>query len=262
MKKLVFFVLILISVGILVSAISQSDFLNVIFSENRGSVDDASRGHVTYDIGKGWNLVPLKFIMESAGRYWSNFKEGRTCEQDIFQNVWYYSPVRGSYYHIPAIDDWGAPKTRNNDVLLNEFKAKYYHIYAGSAWIYSPKNCILEGDDGTQLISGSYGNAEQEKVYQYKELILKAGWNFVPVDMKMVAYEKSLKDLFNSCSAQKFYKYDRSGNKWVEITAEVMSGNKLQINQIFETILVKTTQDCNFADYDASSSTAPPGIPN
>lgn len=71
--------------------------------------------------------------MESSGVYWSNFKEGQTCEQDIFQNVWCYSPVIGNYYHIPLIDDWGAPKTRNNDVLLNEFKAKYYHVYAGSA---------------------------------------------------------------------------------------------------------------------------------
>jgi|SRR3989344_8040977 len=200
--------------------------------------------------------------MESSGRYWSNFKEGQTCGQDIFQNVWYYSPIRGSYYHIPEIDDWGAPKTRNNDVLLNEFKSKYYHIYAGSAWIYSPKNCILEGDDGTQLVSGSYGNFEQEKVYQYKELVLKAGWNFVPIDVSMVAYEKSLKDLFNSCGAQKFYKYDKANNNWVDITAEISSGNKLVPSDIFTTYLVKTTINCNFADYKASSGSTPPAIPS
>jgi len=52
-----------------------------------------------------------------------------------------------------------------------------------------------KNSQGVQLISENYGNTEQEKSYNYKELVLKAGWNFVPVDMKMVAYQKSLKDL-------------------------------------------------------------------
>lgn len=247
-----------------VIAISQSDFQNIVFSENRGNTDDESPpgGHVTYNIGKGWNLVPLKFLAEASGRFWGNFKEGKTCEQNIFQNVWYYSPIRGGYYHIPVMDDWIAPKTRNNEVLLKEFKAKYYHIYSGSAWVYSSENCILEGDDGTSLVSGNYGDAEQEKGYRHTELVLKAGWNFVPVDIRMVAYEKSLKDLFDSCSPQKFYKYDKAKNKWMDITSQINLGNKLVPGNIFETYLVKITNDCNFADYEVTSSSNPPAVPN
>ncbi|MBS3136131.1 hypothetical protein J4401_04180 [Candidatus Woesearchaeota archaeon] len=52
-----------------VSAISRSDFQNILLDDNRGSVDDASGGKVIYNIGKGWNLVPLKFIMESSASY-------------------------------------------------------------------------------------------------------------------------------------------------------------------------------------------------
>lgn len=36
-----------------VLAISQSDFQNVVLNDNRGSIDDASGGHVTYKMGKG-----------------------------------------------------------------------------------------------------------------------------------------------------------------------------------------------------------------
>ena len=147
-------------------------------------------------------------------------------------------------------------------MLLNEFKAKYYHIYGGSAWIYSPENCIFGGSDGVELISENYGNTEQEKSYNYKELVLKAGWNFVPVDMKMVAYQKSLKDLFSSCGAQRFYKYDKANNQWIDAASESNSGDKLMPDDIFTTYLVKTTTDCNFAYYEPSSSSGPPAMPN
>ena len=253
-------IFLILGLGTATATLSRTDFENVVFSDNRGSTNEASHGHVIYNINKGWNIVPLKFMMEASGRYNANEKEGQTCNRDIFQNVWYYSPVIKDYYHIPVIDDWGAPKTRNNNILLNEFKAKYYHIYAGSAWVYSLKNCILEGDDGTQLVSGSYGDEQQEKGYTHKELVLKAGWNFVPVDMRMAAYEKSLKELFDNCGATKFLVYDKNGNRWQDISASV--NNKIPISDIFKTIVVKTTQDCNFADYEASSSTAPPSLPS
>ena len=267
-KKILLGILILTVLSFFSSAtLTRSDFDNVIFSNGRGSSTSAAGQpgeHVIYNIGKGWNLVPLKFMMEATSRYWSNYKEGKTCEQDIVQNVWYYSPVQGKYYHIPRMDDWGSPKQRGNSFLLNEFKGKFYHIHGGSAWVYSPNNCILEGDSGIQLITeGSYGSElEPETGYQYKELVLKAGWNFVPVDMRMVAYEKSIKELFEQCNAQRFYKYDKANNKWVDVASEVGAGNKLGVGDIFDTILIKTTKDCNFANYDASSSSSPPSIPN
>jgi len=54
-NKLITPIILVILAGFVasVSAISQSDFKNVIFNNNRGSADDASRGHVTYNIGKG-----------------------------------------------------------------------------------------------------------------------------------------------------------------------------------------------------------------
>src|SRR3989344_3893048 len=269
MKKIILYTVLafIFSAGLpgFVSAVlTKADFENITFSGNRGSVNEASHGHVIYNLGKGWNLVPLKFLMESKGRYSSYQKEGKTCDSDVFDNVWYYSPAKGSYYHMPALDDWSYPKTRNNDFLLNEFKQKYYHIHAGSAWAYTPEDCSLEGEDGTQLISENYGNAEQEKNYNYKELVLKAGWNFVPVDYKMVAYEKSLVGLFSKCEPEKFYKYDKHNNKWVNLTeaskAASASSSKLFPLDIFDTILVKTKKDCNFADYSMSSISVPPSL--
>lgn len=78
----------------------------------------------------------------------------------------------------------------------------------------------------------------------------------------MIVYGKSLKDLFNSCGAQKFYKYEQANNKWVDAASEISSGNKLIPRDIFTTYLVKTTTNCNFANYEASSSSIPLSIPN
>lgn len=51
-KKIILLTSLILLVGLIgfVFGISQSDFQNVIFNDNRGSVDDASRGHVTYNI--------------------------------------------------------------------------------------------------------------------------------------------------------------------------------------------------------------------
>lgn len=251
---------LIVSASIAVSAFSPQDFRNIVLSDNRGTIEDAfSSGHVTYAIGKGWNLVPLAFIQEAAGRYWSNHKEGQSCNQDIFQNVWYYSSTTNDYYHLPYIDDWGSPVTRNNAFLLNDFRAKYYSIYAGSGWIYSPENCILEGDSGGELISDSYGG--QAGGYQYKELTLKAGWNFVPIEPRMVYYEKTWKGVLEACGGDRIYHYDQPKNKWIDLTknTEVLD-RKFMPGDIFNTYLIKTTRDCALAEYSSSGS-APPSLP-
>ena len=247
------------------AALVESDFENVTFSNNRGRTTEKAGNHVIYNLGKGWNLVPLKFLMEASGRYNSYYKEGQTCDQDVFQNIWYYSPVRADYYQLPTINDWGSPKTRGNDVLLKEFQQKYYHIYAGSAWAYTPESCSIEGDSGTQLLYGNYSNDQQEIGYSHKELILKAGWNFVPINMKMVGYEKSLVELLSPCGLEKAYTYDQLNNKWIDSTAAAknQSGSStLFVSDLFETILVKTSVDCNFADFEDSSLSSPPALPN
>jgi len=249
----------------LVSAtITKSDLQNVTFGNNRGSAEEAGGGHVTYNLGEGWNLVPLKFLREASGRYHSYSQKGQACEQDIFQNVWYYSPVRKSYYQIPVMADWGAPRTRGNNVLLEEFRRKYYHIYGGSGWVYTSKNCSIEGDSGTQLISENYSDDQQGIGYNYKELVMKAGWNFVPVDLHMVIHEKSIVELFSACSPEKFYKYNKVSNEWLDLTdaAKADSGSTLFVGDIFDTMLVKTRRDCNFADYRTSPISAPPALPN
>jgi hypothetical protein len=255
------FLIIIITVGNASAVVSPSDLQNVVFSDDRGSTNEASHGHVTYNLVEGWNLVPLAFMYESSGRYWANHKEGRSCSQDIFQNVWYYSPVLKDYYHIPVMDDWASPVSRNNDLLLNEFKGKYYHVFSGSGWVYSPSDCILEGDSGTQLFADSYGSSELRPGYNKKELVLKSGWNFVPLDMHMAVYEKSLKELFASCQATRFYTYDPKSRKWVDASPEVSAGKKIPFADIFKTYVVKTSRDCNFADFSEASKSAPPTLP-
>ncbi len=234
-----------------------------------GRVEGADdHGHVIMTINKGWNLLPLRFIMDASGRYWGNYKEGQTCNQDVFQSVWYYSPASRDYYHIPVIDDWGAPGSRNNDFLLNEFLAKYYHIHAGSAWLYSPDMCILETDSGVELIFESFHDGDRSHYFKKEELILKSGWNFIPMNMRMYVFERNPYELLQDCSPSKFYGWNSRIQKWEALTDEIMEVIRTgeydtpQTSNIFETILVKTNRDCYFADFDQTSGSAPPAIPN
>ena len=233
---------------------------------NNGYVENMD--HVVVSLDKGWNLLPLKFIMETSGRYWSNYREGETsCEQDIFQNVWYYSPVARKYYPIPVIDDWGAPKTRENNFLLQEFRNKYYSIYAGSAWIYTPEACSLAGDSGTSLWSESYGDSEQEKSYRREELVMKAGWNFFAPDYGMYALQKNPWQLLESCGVEKAHGWHSDTQEWENIINEVRGAmsqgdyDAIQTTNIFETVLVKTSQDCNLLDFESQSGSQPPELP-
>jgi len=267
-KKLMLLLLSFVLLGGLVSAaLTREDFTNLQLSNNLGTVDDF-KGHITINVQKGWNILPLKFIAEASGRYWGNFKEGQTCEQDIFQNVWYYSPVSGGYYHLPNIDDWRFPVSRNNNVLLTEFQNKYYHIYAGSGWIYSSKACILEGDEGVGLISMNYGG-ETGVGYNYNELNMKAGWNFIPVDYLWSGQEMSLREVFSDCGMEKLNIWDSQNQKWTYDSAQMNNisyfalDEKIAPSMVFKTLLVKTGKDCYLAKnvIDGASQGNPPSLP-
>ncbi|MBS3090855.1 hypothetical protein J4217_00210 [Candidatus Pacearchaeota archaeon] len=261
------FALILLG-AVFVSALNLQDFTNLQLGNNQGIVESPN-GHVTINVVKGWNVLPLKFISEASGRYWGNYKEGQTCSQDVFQNVWYYSPERASYYHIPVIDDWSAPKTRDNAFLLGELQGKYYHVFAGSAWMYSPKNCTLEGDNGVDLVSRSYGSEDQDISYSYGDLILKAGWNFVPVDYLWSAMDKSFAEVFAGCNVEKFNIWDSQKQKWLFSISQNVTSASFAWNEeiappmIFTTLVVKTGNDCALAKnvIDGQTDSNPPALP-
>ncbi len=237
--------------------LTEDDFQQVVFNDNLGTVNG---DHVTVNLKQGWNLLPLAFIADAGARYWGNYKEGSTCSQDVFQNVWFYSPEFRDYYHIPVdkgeqlsnIDDWVYPKTRGNNFLLNEFKNKYYHIYAGSAWIYSEGNCILEGDNGITLIYDQFNNDEQETSYKHDELVLRKGWNFIPVDMLMVASEVPFSQIFEGCNVIKYNVWDNEKQDWTVLEEDMQNldgfNNETPDKEnIFSTFVIKTDSDCNLA---------------
>lgn len=266
--------ILLIGLPFSVSAVlTKQDFQQITLNDNFGSVNG---DQVNLNLKQGWNLLPLKFIAEAGGRYWSNYENGATtCEQEIFQNVWYYSPEFGDYYHVPVdkdeqlanIDDWRSPKTRGNDFLLGEFQNKFYNVYAGSAWIYSEKPCSLRGDDGIGLLSKEQVSEEQGKSYKYDELTLKAGWNFIPVDMLMSATEVSFGEIFARCNIIKYNVWDNANQDWI-----IPKENMQDLNQfnneipnkknVFDTMVLKIGSDCKLGEniYNLLEGTVPKPI--
>ena len=264
MSKIIMFIVMIavLSFGVF-SVMSIDQFTNLELGNNQGHVD-SPKDHVTMNLKKGWNLLPLKFISDASGRYWSNKKEN-TCEQDVFLNIYVYSPVKKQYTKLLVIDDWKSPKSRNNEFLLGEFAGKYFHIYAGSAWLYAPKECTLEGDDGVGLISKSYGSEGEGKSYSYEQLVLKSGWNFIPVDYYWPAAERSFADIFDSCGVEKYYLWDNQKQSWIAASQQESGWNeKISPLMTFTTILVKTSKDCSIAKniIDGPSGSVPPPIPN
>jgi len=212
---------------------------------------------VSLNLKQGWNLLPLEFIADSAGRYWTFNREGKTtCNQDIFYNVWYYSPELNDYYHIPAvndsegqinINDWRSPKTNNNALLLNEFQKKYYHVFYGSAWIYSEEDCALTTSMDVDFFTINGGKDGID--FTYDELTLKKGWNLIPVGGMMSVTNLSFGEIFKGCDVQRVNVWDNEHQKWLaseEEMTDLSNFNKEvpNLGSIFSTIAIKTGSDC------------------
>ena len=246
-KQLVIFSLclsMLILVGVLVSAITYSpnDFVNIQLDKQRGFVQDEEI--VRINIKQGWNLLPISFLASASGQ---NHREN-ACNQDIFYNVWIYSALDKKYYNIPTnenedyeLRNWISPKNQNDEFLLNEFNSKSYSVFAGSAWIYSEENCVLESQSGTELI---LGHGEINTINN-RDFVLKAGWNLIPIDKYMVFSEAPVSEFFNGCGVEDYVFWDNENQEWIS------NKNEFNFNvfpdDIFKTFAVKTKTDCNFA---------------
>lgn len=272
MKKTISYLIILALLSSCAFGVmSIENFRNVQLGDPNhdfGKIDDFD-GHVTLNVKQGWNIIPLRFLSSASGRYWS-FKKDTTCDQELFKNIYVYSPVVKQYSLVPVIDDWNYPKSRNNNFLLGEFQAKYYHAFAGAAWVYSPKACVIEADHGAKLLAMNGGSDPEGISYNYKDLKLKAGWNFVPVDYTMSALERTPKDIFDGCGVEKFNLWDAQNQQWVHTTSQHPESTDFAWDEpiapgfIFSTFVIKTTKDCNLAKnvFDGPSGSTPPTIPN
>jgi len=230
---------------------------------------------VKLNVEQGWNLVPIKLLEGMAGRYWSLQKEGiTTCEYDVAHKTWMYSPVAKKYTNF-VIDDWISPDSRNNAFLKNEFSSKYFHVFYGSAWIYSTKSCILAYDSVgaypsyNMAVTASASEIEASKNYTYAELTMKAGWNFFPIDTWMASLNKSNNDILGDCQVSKVNYWDATNQKWqLSATEMTDTANRLRDptspsifvqDSVFKTILIKTENDCKISV--TGSSNGPPTIP-
>ncbi len=262
MKWLIVPVMMLLLVGAVSAMLPMETFTNLELGNGQGHIDDV-RGHVTMNLKAGWNLLPLEFIMEASGRYWSN-KDDLTCSQDVFHTVWVYSPVEKKYTLLPRIDDWGAPVSRNNVYLQREFAGKYFHIFDGSGWIFTPNDCTLEGDSGVGIVAKSFGMVDQGIEGTYEELVMKAGWNYIPIDYYWPAMEHTFGTVFSGCNVEKYYLWDNAGQRWIPAYQEGFGWNE-QISPLmtFTTLLVKSNTDCRLAKniIDGPPGAVPPALP-
>lgn len=250
-------------VGVVVALIDTEYQQQVNLNDQFGTIkynEVVTRGisEVSLNLKQGWNLLPLEFIGDAAGRYWAFNREGKTtCNQDIFYNVWYYSPELNDYYHVPIandsegqinIRDWQSPKSRGNTFLTNEFQKKYYHIFYGSAWIYSEEDCALTTSMDVDFFTISGGKDGID--FTYDELTLKKGWNLIPVGGMMSVVGLSFAEIFRGCDVQKVNAWDNEHQKWLasekEMTDFLSNFNKEvpNLERIFSTIAIKTGTDC------------------
>lgn len=237
------------------------------FSFMDGQGTATSHDHIEIRLDKGWNLVPIKYLAEASGRYHANYEEGISCDQDILQNVWYYSPAKNDYILLENIDDWRFPVGRDKPEVLSEFKAQYYHAYAGSAWIRAPGPCTLAGDSGPSLISEHFSSMDGYG-YSREELILKAGWNFIPLTMRMAVFEHAFAEAIASCDPQRIFYWDSSTQSWIDMTGDHLSAiaqenyaDTVGFGDVGATMVVKTGIDCHLAAFEPASQ-APPSLPN
>ncbi len=217
------------------------------------------KGRISFDIQEGWNLVPLKMLNEMSGQYWNNFRDGiTTCSQDTSWDIWMHSPVTNRYEFFVS-DDWGAPDTRNNYFLQNEFRSKYFHAHAGSGWIFSASDCKLSipatgpypnyklDSSGTYSADGD----QPSKIHRYGDLVIKKGWNFVAYDTWMVG--KKLSEIFSDCEITKRNSWDAKNQEWklsgaeMNVTEETLNSKMITEYTVFSTELLKFADDCKIS---------------
>jgi hypothetical protein len=234
-------------------------------------------GVIKLNIKTGWNLIPLRLSYDTAGRYWSTYRAGQTtCTQDVAREVWMWSPVAGKYEFF-VIDDWEAPNTRNNEFLQNEFEGQYYHAHLGSGWIYSAEDCVLAYDNtgfdipyaGYSLSAMYSGSQDQpSKNYNFDDLVLKRGWNFIPQDTWMTI-DKNYYNIFGNCEISKINIWNQDEQEWnikssadmVTAAQNMMEPSAPNIGQsdVFLTLLIKVENDCKISMTSVTSG--PPAIP-
>ena len=233
--------LTLLSLVVIVSAISDDEAKrrnnDIIqgFQIKNGHVSQwngPSGGDVTLELNRGWNLVPM-FLAHSKRN------KDTTCDEKIFENLWFYSPSSKSYKKFPA--NWyflvtNDPSTVAEDQeVKNEVENKYYHIYLSSMWIYTPESCTVVGGDSSPVPQSIRDS-----------LVLKAGWNFVYHDQLMYIYNTPLGSLLGKCGLSKVYHWNPNNQKWETVTD--LERISVSTSQIFDTYLVKTDKDCTLFD--------------
>jgi len=231
----------------------------------------------TFNIKSGWNLVPLEALHSASGQYWTNYRSNlTTCDQSIARNAWMWSPVAGKYENF-VMSDWDSPDSRSNQFLINEFGNKYFHVYYGSAWIYSKKDCMLTrtGFPAGMAAKLSSNQLEPSKDETYFEnLTLKSGWNFVAIDTWMQG--KTLADVFSYCTISKINSWNPNTRQWNLGSSEMESaannldnyeiplystndeGGLQSSDAVFGTVLVRVNGDCRIS---MTSSSGPPPLP-
>jgi len=267
MKKILLTLGLILLIGSITYAITFDVTLDNGFGTYKQGEHPSS--DTTINISKGWNLLPISLISNAYGRYNGLEGQNRCSMNTIGQNIYYHSPLQNKYLKIEAMDDYSWPDERNNVGLQNEFKAQHYSIWGGSAWVYSKTDCIVKSDVGGG-VSSAYGSPGSTKYYNTNGLTLKSGWNFVSINASMTYYERTLAEIFDGCGAVKFNMWDAKAQNWkynptkIFDTSDSVVTTPLDESQIFSTIVIKTTQDCQIMENVATggSSSSPPTLPN
>ncbi|MFA5763812.1 MAG: hypothetical protein WC915_03280 [archaeon] len=259
MKKIL---LIAISLILLSGIIFAEDISVTTIMNGNATVQNVNgpNGLLKMNLNSGWNLVPIKFFGSASGRYWDNFNSGNTtCDQQIFQSAWMQITSQNQYHQIGVIDDWLYADTRGDSILLEQKQNKSYNGNSGSVWVYTKTACTLATEDGAYWTFPTQG----------EYYTLKKGWNFFVIDRSMSTKEATLNATLNGCGAVKYNVWDSKTQAWKYNPTQTVNDDtsglwtrSLTDNDVYTTVIVKTTQDCELTSDSIRKSVGPPQLPN
>jgi hypothetical protein len=257
MKKIILLLIIL-----LISSITFAEEVSeTSIMDGQATIQNVNgpNGLLKMNLNSGWNLVPIKFFGSASGRYWDQFRAGNTtCDQQIFQGTWMQITSQNQYHQIGVIDDWLYADTRGDSLLLEQKQNKSYNGNSGSLWVYTKNACTLATEDGAYWTFPTQG----------EHYTLKKGWNFFVIDRTMATKEATLSATLKECGASKYNVWDSKTQSWKYSTTQTITDaseglwtKTLTDNDVYTTVIIKTTKDCQLTSDSIKKSVGPPSLP-
>jgi len=197
----------------------EVSYVTVAFREDKVCAVPDCADRVESKVSKGWNLVPIYFIIGLFSDDLEKSLAVGTCKMQYFQVIYAYNPEEKNYVKLYAFG-----KSYNDNGSLGDSSSNNPLL---SVWIYSNQECKLVTElpklfsENLLLILASIADQKPPP------LQFVPGWNFFAGSNDMAA--KSFEEIRGTCDIKAAYTFDSPTQNWKKLDRPPPAGESFVI---------------------------------